>query len=58
MECLWRLIQRRIPNPAITIITALTGSGTLANVGNGNPLAAAKASRAVRPAKTAPYADS
>jgi hypothetical protein len=47
--------RRRIPNPAITIIAALAGSGTLANVGKDNPLASAKASKAATsPAETAP----
>jgi hypothetical protein len=33
--------RQRIPNPAISVIPALAGSGTLANVGKDNPLAAA-----------------
>jgi hypothetical protein len=38
--------RRRIPDPAITIIAALAGSGTLEIAGKGNPLGAAKASTA------------
>jgi hypothetical protein len=42
---LHRRLRLRIPNPAMTIITALAGSGTL-DVGTDNPLATAKASKA------------
>jgi len=40
-----RLRRRTIPNPAITITTALAGSGTL-DLGKDNPFAVAKASNA------------
>ena len=49
--------RRRIPNPTITIIPALAGSGTLEIVGKGNPLAAAKASSAATSPPRPPTAD-
>ncbi|MGD0139891.1 MAG: hypothetical protein ABSD28_13525 [Tepidisphaeraceae bacterium] len=52
-DYLRRRRRARIPNPAITIIAALAGSGTL-DVGKDNPLATAKASKAATSPADAP----